>query len=239
MGQTVLEQEDVLKWVVRLKALHERIADRFGRRKPRQRAQARLAADHGRGVDKSIGRTYAYGKLGYMPRQFSNRNFPRLVLALDPAYESTGLFIAYDFPVLLQSRLLEILPILLQSLFHFGQGFFADFWHGATSCDIANWGKTISALWSRTPDRSSFIISTRRPSEQIARITLGLTAGVRVSKVLQRFQFPNGVSLLDVRSGRSNRYPAIGRRPDIAAPPPNLNVNRPQGNQETTQWESI
>ena len=42
MGQTVLEQEDVLEWAAGLQALHKRIADRFGRREPRQRALAYL-----------------------------------------------------------------------------------------------------------------------------------------------------------------------------------------------------
>ena len=42
MGQTVLEQEDVLEWAAGLQALHERIAGRFGRREPRQRALAYL-----------------------------------------------------------------------------------------------------------------------------------------------------------------------------------------------------
>ena len=42
MGQTVLEQEDVLAWAVGLQALHERIAGRFGRREPRRRALAYL-----------------------------------------------------------------------------------------------------------------------------------------------------------------------------------------------------
>ena len=42
MGQTVLEQEGVLEWAARLQALHERIAGRFGRREPRQRALAYL-----------------------------------------------------------------------------------------------------------------------------------------------------------------------------------------------------
>lgn len=38
MGQSVLEQEDVLEWAAGLQALHERIGGRFGRREPRQRA---------------------------------------------------------------------------------------------------------------------------------------------------------------------------------------------------------
>ena len=42
MGQTVLEQEDVLEWAAGLQALHERIAGRFGRREPRRRALAYL-----------------------------------------------------------------------------------------------------------------------------------------------------------------------------------------------------
>ena len=42
MGQTVLEQEEVLEWAAGLQALHERIAGRFGRREPRRRALAYL-----------------------------------------------------------------------------------------------------------------------------------------------------------------------------------------------------
>ena len=42
MGQTVLEQEEALEWAAGLQALHERIAGRFGRREPRQRALAYL-----------------------------------------------------------------------------------------------------------------------------------------------------------------------------------------------------
>ncbi len=42
MGQTVLEQEDVLEWAAGLQALHERIAGRFGRREPQRRALAYL-----------------------------------------------------------------------------------------------------------------------------------------------------------------------------------------------------
>ncbi len=42
MGQTVLEQEDVLEWAAGLQALHQRIGGRFGRREPRQRALAYL-----------------------------------------------------------------------------------------------------------------------------------------------------------------------------------------------------
>ena len=42
MGPTVLEQEDALEWAAGLQALHERIADRFGRREPRRRALAYL-----------------------------------------------------------------------------------------------------------------------------------------------------------------------------------------------------
>ena len=42
MGQTVLEQEDVLEWAAGLQALHERIGGRFGRREPRRRALAYL-----------------------------------------------------------------------------------------------------------------------------------------------------------------------------------------------------
>ena len=34
MGQIVLKQEDVLEWAAGIQALHERIADRFGRREP-------------------------------------------------------------------------------------------------------------------------------------------------------------------------------------------------------------
>ena len=42
MGQTVLEPEDVLEWAAGLQALHQRVAGRFGRREPRQRALAYL-----------------------------------------------------------------------------------------------------------------------------------------------------------------------------------------------------
>ena len=42
MGETVLEREDVKAWEVGLRALHERIAGRFGRREPRQRVLAYL-----------------------------------------------------------------------------------------------------------------------------------------------------------------------------------------------------
>ena len=42
MGQTVLEQEDVLEWAAGLQAFHERIGGRFGRREPRRRALAYL-----------------------------------------------------------------------------------------------------------------------------------------------------------------------------------------------------
>ncbi len=42
MGQIVPEQEDVLDWAEGLQALHRRIAGRFGRREPRQRALAYL-----------------------------------------------------------------------------------------------------------------------------------------------------------------------------------------------------
>ena len=42
MGQTVLEQDDVLEWAAGLQALHERIAGRFGRQETRRRALAYL-----------------------------------------------------------------------------------------------------------------------------------------------------------------------------------------------------
>ena len=44
MGQTVLEREEAAAWEAGLRALHERIGGRFGRREPRQRALAYLQA---------------------------------------------------------------------------------------------------------------------------------------------------------------------------------------------------
>ena len=51
MDQTVPEQDDVLDWAEGLQALHRRIAGRFGRREPRQRALAYL-----KGLLGSVGR---------------------------------------------------------------------------------------------------------------------------------------------------------------------------------------
>ena len=42
MSPGVLGEEDALEWAAGLQALHERIAGRFGRREPRQRAPACL-----------------------------------------------------------------------------------------------------------------------------------------------------------------------------------------------------
>ena len=81
MGQIVPEQEDVLDWAEGLQALHRRIAGRFGRREPRQRALAYL-----KGLLGSVER-----KNGWQLAEYAGDTTPDGVQRLLATYRGTPL----------------------------------------------------------------------------------------------------------------------------------------------------